>query len=53
MGEYVRHLGSTVKLGTCEDLYYVSYLKYKAALQSSYLISETRGWKIMPCVGMA
>lgn len=39
MGEYVRHLGSTVKLGTCEDLYYVSYTKYKAALQSSYLIS--------------
>ena len=39
MGEYVRHLGSTVKLGTCEDLYYVSYPKYKSALQSSYLMS--------------
>jgi hypothetical protein len=39
MGEYVRHLGSTVKLGTCEDLYYVSYPKYKEALQNSYLFS--------------
>lgn len=39
MGEYVGHLGSTVKLGTCEDLYYVSYPKYKAALQNGYLFS--------------
>lgn len=39
MGEYVRHLGSIVKLGTCEDLYYVSYPKYKTALQSSYLMN--------------
>lgn len=33
MGEYVKYKGSPVKIGTCENLYYVSFDKYNDALQ--------------------
>lgn len=31
MGEYVTYLGRQVKIGTCENLYYVSFQKYQRA----------------------
>lgn len=38
MGEYVTYLGTHSKLGTCEDLYYVSFPKYITALRNGYLM---------------
>lgn len=37
MGEYVRYKGDHVKLGTCEDLYYTSFQKFKLALDGGHL----------------
>lgn len=37
MGEYVKYKGSEIKIGTCEDLYYVSYPKYQQAFKSGLL----------------
>lgn len=42
MGEYINYKGEEMKIGTCEDLYYVSYEKYVKALQSGQL-KKVRG----------
>lgn len=37
MGEYIRYKGSEVKIGTCENMYYTSYQKYKKAFDLGHL----------------
>jgi len=37
MGEYIKHRGTEVKIGTCESLYYVTYPKYIRALKDGLL----------------
>lgn len=37
MGEYIKHKGKDVKIGTCETLYYVSYKKYMEAMNAGHL----------------
>lgn len=37
MGEYVKYRGHEVKIGTCENLYYTSYQKYLAAMNSGFV----------------
>lgn len=37
MGEYVRYRGKEVKIGTLDNLYYVSFQRYVAALSKGYL----------------
>jgi hypothetical protein len=40
MGEYVKYKGTSIKLGTCEDLYYANYPKYIKALKAGLLVKE-------------
>lgn len=42
MGEYVKFKGEDIKIGTCENLYYVTYGKYLDALKQGQL-SYVRG----------
>ncbi len=37
MAEIIRYRGRTTSLGTCDNLYYVSFQKYVAALNSGLL----------------
>ncbi|MCO5237919.1 MAG: hypothetical protein M9904_14490 [Chitinophagaceae bacterium] len=37
MGEYVKYGEDIVKIGTCENIYYATYAKYCAALESNRL----------------
>ena len=37
MGEFIRYKGSEVKIGTCENMYYTSYQKYKKAFDLGHL----------------
>lgn len=37
MGEYIKYRNREVKIGTCENLYYVSYQKYIEALSAGLL----------------
>jgi hypothetical protein len=37
VGEYIGYRGHQVKIGTCDDMYYVSYQKYEMALKRGLL----------------
>lgn len=43
MGEYIKHRGETVKIGTCEDLYYTTAQQFKAAYQAGKLERTEHG----------
>ncbi|UOE50890.1 hypothetical protein MTO98_07340 [Mucilaginibacter sp. SMC90] len=38
MGEYVKYNGHTIKIGTCEDMYYTDYGRYIEALREGQLM---------------
>lgn len=38
MGELIKYRGEVLKIGTCESLYYASYIKYIHALKSGLLL---------------
>jgi hypothetical protein len=40
MGEYVKYRGKSIKLGTCEDLFYTDYGRYIGALREGLLSWE-------------
>lgn len=40
MGEYVHYMGHSVKIGTCENLYYTTYNDYLKAYKSGFLSQE-------------
>lgn len=37
MGEYIKYKGNEVKIGTCENMFYTSYQKYKNAFDLGHL----------------
>ena len=40
MGEYVNYLGSSMKIGTCENLYYTTFGKFRAAFRNGVLSQD-------------